>query len=74
MLWDIILGSLAAILLIIILALVVTGLTNTYQKLFEQRRWGKLQRPDLIPDLARFAAVATIVLLLVLSLLIGEAG
>jgi hypothetical protein len=68
MLWDIMLGSIAAIFLIVILSLVVTGLTNFYQKLIQQGLQTRRHRPELIPVYARFAAVLTIVLILVLVL------
>jgi hypothetical protein len=74
MIWDIILGSLAAVLLILVLSFAVTGLANLYQKLFERYWQDRIQRHDLIPIFARFAAVATIILLLVLSLHMGSEG
>lgn len=74
MLWDTILGSLAAIILIVILSFMVTLLASYYQKLIDQHWRDKIRRSDLIPIIARFAAVATIILLLVLSLHIGKTG
>jgi len=74
MVWEVILGSLAAIGLIVLFAFAVTCLTRGYEKLLEQRWRGKLQRPELIPIYARFAAVVTLTLLLVLSLQMGASG
>jgi hypothetical protein len=68
MLWDILLGMLAALVLLVLLSVVVTGLTDFYRSLLERRLGGTMRRPDLIPVLARFAAVATVALCLGLAL------
>jgi heme/copper-type cytochrome/quinol oxidase subunit 1 len=76
MIWDILLGFFVAIILLVIVSAVFTGMTNYYQKLLEHRLQEKLARADLIPILARFAAVITIILMLalVLSLRMGALG
>ena len=62
------------LLLILVLSLAVTGLTNIYQRLIERHWPGRMLRAELIPIFARFAAVATIILFLVLSLYMGAEG
>lgn len=70
MFWDILLGILGAIVLIVLLSFVMTGLTDFYQGLLANRLKGKMRRPELVPVYARFAAVATIALFLVVALLL----
>ena len=76
MLWEILLGIHGAILLLVVLSFLVTGLTNFYQDLFEKLLRHKISRPDLLPTFSRFAAIATIAVVLgiALSLRIANTG
>jgi len=65
MLWEIVLGFIAAVILLVLLSVVLTALVQFYRNLFE-RRFG---RGDLTPVYARFAAVSTLALLAALVLL-----
>ncbi len=65
---DSLLVLIGAIGLLIIVSFIITGLAILYQQLLERLFKNKVGRPDLIPVLARFSAVATLALLLVLIL------
>lgn len=66
MIWEILVGIVGAILLLVLLSFVMTSLTGFYQDLIERRFRDKISRPDLIPTISRFAAVVTISLLLII--------
>lgn len=63
-LWDILLGVFEAILLLALLSFVLTALVGCYQALLERYLKPRMRRLGLMPALSRFAAVATIALLL----------
>ena len=67
--WDTLLGFVSAVFLLALVSILLTSLVGAYQTLFERRLKHKVQRPDLIPLYARFAAVATIAMLVVLALM-----
>ena len=73
-LWDILIGVVGAILLLALLSVVLTALVSFYQGLLEKYLKTRMRRPDLIPTLSRFAAVATIALLLVVLLIMHFGG
>jgi len=68
MLWDALLGSVAAVILLILVSVLLTSLVRSYHTIFE--KYLNIQRQELIPTYARFAAVSTIALLVVLALLV----
>ena len=65
---DSLLVLVGAIGLLIIVSFIITGLAATYQQFFKHLFKDKVGRPVLIPVLARFSAVVTLALLLVLIL------
>lgn len=65
---DILLGMLAAVVLLVLLSAVVTALAGFYRRLLERWLRDSPHRPDLVPVLSRFAAVATVALCLGLAL------
>ena len=71
MLWDILIGFILAIVLLVLLSLSLTALSDFYRKLFAKHLGGKRSQPDLIPALSRFAAVMTIALVLGAALVVG---
>lgn len=73
-LWDILVGVIGAILLLGLLSFVLTALVGCYQPLLERYLGPRMRRPDLIPALARFAAVATLTLLLAVLLIMHFGG
>ena len=73
-LWDILIGIVGAILLLVLLSVVLTALVAFYQALLEKHLESRMRRPDLIPVLSRFAAVATLALLLAVLLIIHFGG
>ncbi len=70
MIWDILLGVLVALGLLVLISLLMTGLTGIYRNLLLKHLEQRIGRPDLIPTLARFAAVMTIILCLAFVLLL----
>lgn len=70
-LWDILIGFGAAIILLALLSLMLTALSECYRKFFDRQVGAKMSRPDLIPALSRFAAVVTIALILGAALVLG---
>ena len=73
-LWDSLVGVFGAILLLGLLSFVVTALVGFYQALLKKYLEPRMRRPDLIPAFSRFAAVASIALLLVLLLFMHFGG
>jgi len=73
-LWDILIGVVGAILLLALLSVVLTALVGLYQVWLEKHLESRMRRPDLIPAFSRFAAVATIALLLVVLLIMHFGG
>ena len=61
-LWDSLVGVFGAILLLGLLSFLVTALVGFYQTLLKKYLEPRMRRPDLIPALSRFAAVASIAL------------
>ena len=70
MIWEILLGVLAAILVLVVFSLLLSGLSNIYRKLYINYLKDKVYGPGLIPVLSVFSAVATIALILAIILLL----
>ena len=68
MLLDTLIGFAIAVGILILASYLLTSLIGFYQALFDNYLKDKIARPDLISVYARFAAVATLALVLVLTL------
>jgi len=69
MLGDALLGFVAAVVLLVLFSLLLTGLTDAYRKFLGQWLMRRFQRSELIDSYARFAAVVTILLFVGLLLI-----
>jgi Trk-type K+ transport system membrane component len=70
MFWEIVLGMLGAIVLLVLLTFLLGALQRAFQRLFARRVGAEGARPEMIRVYARFAAVAVIALAAVFALLL----
>jgi hypothetical protein len=70
MFWEIVLGMLGAIVLLVLLTFLLGALQRGFQRLLERGSATGGSRPEMIRVYARFAAVAVIALVVAFALLL----